>query len=70
MKRISVLGSTGFIGTSTLDVIATYPERFSVVGLAAGKNITRLAQKWEDIGLLTDRPRRITIALRALIDQY
>jgi 1-deoxy-D-xylulose-5-phosphate reductoisomerase len=45
MKRISVLGSTGFIGTSTLDVIATYPERFSVVGLAAGKNITRLAQQ-------------------------
>ena len=34
------------------------------------RNITRLAQKWEDIGLLTDRPRRITIALRALIDQY
>ena len=28
MKRISVLGSTGFIGTSTLDVIAAYPERF------------------------------------------
>jgi len=45
MKRISVLGSTGFIGTSTLDVIATYPERFSVVGLAAGKNINRLSQQ-------------------------
>jgi len=45
MKRISILGSTGFIGTSTLDVIAAYPERFSVVGLAAGKNINRLSEQ-------------------------
>lgn len=45
MKRISILGSTGFIGTSTLDVIAAYPDRFKVVGLAAGKNIDRLSQQ-------------------------
>jgi 1-deoxy-D-xylulose-5-phosphate reductoisomerase len=45
MKRISILGSTGFIGTSTLDVIAAYPERFKVVGLAAGKNLDRLSQQ-------------------------
>lgn len=45
MKRISILGSTGFIGTSTLSVIAAYPERFRVVGLAAGKNIGRLSEQ-------------------------
>ena len=33
------------------------------------RGISRLAQRWEDIGLLTDRPRRITIALRALVNQ-
>lgn len=39
MKRIAILGCTGSIGRSTLDVIRSYPERFSVVSLAAGKNL-------------------------------
>jgi hypothetical protein len=30
-------------------------------------SLSRLAKRWEDIGLLTDRPRRVTIALRALV---
>ena len=34
------------------------------------RGISRLAQRWEDIGLLTDRPRRVTIALRALVNQH
>ena len=38
MKQIALLGSTGSIGTSTLDVVKRFPERFSVVGLAAGSN--------------------------------
>ena len=33
------------------------------------RGVSRLAQRWEAIGLLTERPRRITIALRALISQ-
>ncbi len=33
------------------------------------RGLSRLAHRWEDIGLLTDRPRRITIALRALVNQ-
>ncbi|MFP4445561.1 MAG: 1-deoxy-D-xylulose-5-phosphate reductoisomerase [Desulfosudaceae bacterium] len=45
MKRISLLGSTGSIGTSTLDVVARFPERFSVVALAAGENTARLAEQ-------------------------
>ena len=45
MKRIAVLGSTGSIGVSTLDIVAHFPERFEVVALAAGRNIDRLAQQ-------------------------
>jgi 1-deoxy-D-xylulose-5-phosphate reductoisomerase len=37
-KRIVVLGSTGSIGTQTLDVVRSLPDRFTVVGLAAGNN--------------------------------
>ena len=39
MKKISILGSTGSIGQSTLSVIEKFPERFTVVALAAGNNI-------------------------------
>ncbi len=35
--RVVVLGSTGSIGTQTLDVIAAHPDRFTVAGLAAGR---------------------------------
>ena len=38
MKKISVLGSTGSIGTNTLEVVAGRPPSMSVVGLAAGSN--------------------------------
>jgi 1-deoxy-D-xylulose-5-phosphate reductoisomerase len=39
MKRISILGSTGSIGRSTLSVAESYPDRFEVVALAAGANL-------------------------------
>jgi 1-deoxy-D-xylulose-5-phosphate reductoisomerase len=38
VKNIVILGSTGSIGTSTLDVISRFPDEFQVVGLAAGSN--------------------------------
>ncbi len=38
IKRISILGSTGSIGTSTLAVVERFPDRFSVVALAGGNN--------------------------------
>jgi 1-deoxy-D-xylulose-5-phosphate reductoisomerase len=47
MKRISLLGSTGSIGVSTLDVIAGHPDEFAVAALAAGRNISLLAQQIE-----------------------
>jgi len=43
MKGIAVLGSTGSIGRSTLDVVRRHPERFNVVALAAGSNASELA---------------------------
>ncbi|ACK68757.1 1-deoxy-D-xylulose 5-phosphate reductoisomerase [Gloeothece citriformis PCC 7424] len=43
MKKISVLGSTGSIGTQTLDIVAQYPDQFQVVGLAAGNNVELLS---------------------------
>jgi 1-deoxy-D-xylulose-5-phosphate reductoisomerase len=45
MKLITLLGSTGSIGTQTLDIVAQYPDRFRVVGLAAGGNGTLLAEQ-------------------------
>jgi 1-deoxy-D-xylulose-5-phosphate reductoisomerase len=39
MRRIAILGSTGSIGRSTLSVVESYPDRFQIVSLAAGKNL-------------------------------
>ena len=50
MKRIAILGSTGSIGTQALDVIARYPQRFQVVGLAAGKNVALLREQADRFG--------------------
>jgi 1-deoxy-D-xylulose-5-phosphate reductoisomerase len=45
MKAITLLGSTGSIGTQTLDIVANCPDQFRVVGLAAGRNITLLSEQ-------------------------
>ncbi len=42
MKSLTILGSTGSIGTQTIDVIASLPGDFRVVALAAGRNLDRL----------------------------
>jgi len=39
MKRIAILGSTGSIGRSTLSIVESYPDRFQVVAIAAGRNL-------------------------------
>ncbi len=39
MKNIAILGSTGSIGTSTLSIVASYPERYRVASLVAGRNV-------------------------------
>ena len=45
MKAITLLGSTGSIGTQTLDIVSQYPDQFRIVGLAAGRNVTLLAKQ-------------------------
>lgn len=57
MKRISILGSTGSIGVSTLDVVGRHPDRFSVVALAAGSNIELLAAQIQKF-----RPELVSVA--------
>ena len=44
-KRLTLLGSTGSIGDSTLDVVARHPERFSVYALTAHRNGDKLAEQ-------------------------
>lgn len=60
VKRISILGSTGSIGRSTLSVVESYPERFQVVCLAAGRNVDAAfeqARRW--------KPRLVSVAVKA-----
>jgi 1-deoxy-D-xylulose-5-phosphate reductoisomerase len=45
MKRIAILGSTGSVGATTLDVIGRFPDRFETIALAAGRNIRRLREQ-------------------------
>lgn len=45
MKKIALLGSTGSVGTSTLEVVDQHPEDFSVVAMAAGTNVDLLTRQ-------------------------
>lgn len=44
-QPFSVLGSTGSIGTQTLDIIEEFPDKFKLVALAAGSNVELLAEQ-------------------------
>ena len=70
MKNVSILGSTGSVGRSTLAVVDAFPDELRVVGLAAGSNLDLLAEQIEryrpelvsvryaaDVGTLRDRIR-------------
>lgn len=61
MKQIAILGSTGSIGQSTLSIIESFPERFVVASLAAGRNVDAAFEqcvRW--------RPRVISVATEEL----
>ncbi|WP_448571494.1 1-deoxy-D-xylulose-5-phosphate reductoisomerase [Trichothermofontia sp.] len=45
MKTLTLLGSTGSIGTQTLDIVTHHPDQFRVIGLAAGSNVALFAQQ-------------------------
>jgi 1-deoxy-D-xylulose-5-phosphate reductoisomerase len=42
LQKLCVLGSTGSIGTNTLDVVARHPGRFEVFALAGGRRVDEL----------------------------
>jgi 1-deoxy-D-xylulose-5-phosphate reductoisomerase len=45
MKKIAILGSTGSIGVSTLDIVAQHAEEYRVVALTAGRNLALLSEQ-------------------------
>jgi 1-deoxy-D-xylulose-5-phosphate reductoisomerase len=45
MKSLAILGCTGSVGASTLDIVSRFPERFRVVAMAAGNNVELLAKQ-------------------------
>lgn len=64
MRTISLLGSTGSIGTQTLDVVAQHPEQFQIAALSAGSNIQLLAQQIHQFS-----PRLVSVATKELADE-
>lgn len=68
MKTIAILGSTGSIGQSTLDIVKSYPERFRVASLAAGRNVDRAFEqcvRWRPcVVSLADEERAGALAAR------
>jgi 1-deoxy-D-xylulose-5-phosphate reductoisomerase len=64
MKRIAILGSTGSIGKSTLSIVESFPDRFSVVSMAAGNNVElafEQARRW--------RPQVLSMATANAADE-
>jgi 1-deoxy-D-xylulose-5-phosphate reductoisomerase len=55
--RVAILGSTGSIGASTLEVIRRHPDRFEVVALAAHRSVAEVAEQVREF-----RPRRAVVA--------
>jgi 1-deoxy-D-xylulose-5-phosphate reductoisomerase len=61
LKQIAILGSTGTIGQNTLSIVETYPDRFGVASLAAGRNLDlafEQAARW--------RPAMVSMATEEL----
>ena len=55
-QRLAILGSTGSIGTSTLDVVARHPERFDVFALTASRQVDLMWQQCQRF-----RPRHVVM---------
>jgi 1-deoxy-D-xylulose-5-phosphate reductoisomerase len=64
LKRLSILGSTGSIGQSTLSIVEQFPDRYEVATLAAGRNVDEAfaqAERW--------RPKTMSLATEELAGQ-
>jgi 1-deoxy-D-xylulose-5-phosphate reductoisomerase len=63
MKYISILGSTGSIGTQTLDIVRQFPDEFKIVGLTANKNSELLLKQIKEF-----KPKAAAIMDKSKID--
>jgi 1-deoxy-D-xylulose-5-phosphate reductoisomerase len=50
MKKIVILGSTGSIGTNTLDIVSKFPDKFQAIGMTAGTNVDKLEEQVRTFG--------------------
>ncbi len=64
MKKLAILGSTGSIGQSTLSIVEQFPDRYSVVSLAAGRNLDEAFQQ-----TLRWRPKLVSLATEELANE-
>ena len=64
MKNLSILGSTGSIGTQTLDVVKQYPDEFNIVGLTTNKNIDILKKQIDEF-----KPEAVAVMDKEKADQ-
>ncbi len=64
-NRLAILGSTGSIGRQTLDVVRALPDRFQVVGLAAGSNIALLEAQADEF-----KPELVAYSGRKVLPGY
>ncbi len=64
MTLLTLLGSTGSIGTSTLDVVRRWPDRFGIYALVAGRNVELLARQIAEF-----RPKVAVVADEAALDE-
>ncbi|MFF2089046.1 1-deoxy-D-xylulose-5-phosphate reductoisomerase [Paenibacillus sp. NPDC058174] len=62
--KLTILGSTGSIGTQTLDVVASDPDRYEIIGLSAGSNVSLLVEQ-----ALRFRPAIVCLATKELADE-
>lgn len=65
MKKITLLGATGSIGMSTLEVIALHPDRFQVFALSAHRNIERLFEQCQRF-----KPRYAVVIQESAAEQF
>ena len=63
LKYITVLGSTGSIGTQTLEIASEQPDKFKAVALSAGRNINLLTEQ-----VKTHKPEVVAIEDESLIE--
>lgn len=64
MKKIALLGSTGSIGTQTLDIVRHHPDIFQISGISAGSNIALVVEQAKEF-----KPAVVSVANKELADR-